>query len=1039
MARGCSVLMCWMLWLPAATAQTESRSTPSVTNMTELHWSLKPVVRPNLPKASKWKARTPIDNFIFAKLAEARLSPSPEASRRVLIRRLYFDLIGLPPSPAEVEAFENDRDPRAYEKLVDRLLASPHYGERWAAHWLDVVRYSESNGFEMNQPRPNAWVYRDYVIDSLNRDKPYNRFILEQFAGDIFGEEAGTGFLVAGAWDQVKSPDPVLTSAQRADELHDMVSTTGSAFLGLTVGCARCHNHKFDPIPQIDYYAIKACLAGVEHGERAVKAPDEERRAAEAKLQRAELADIDRALEKYEPLVKLGKVVLLDPEPAFNSRTIQVMKPAKVKAFPTGTSRGERDDPGDVNRMPNNTHGFLAWSNSVDADLMTCEPALEGRFHLWISWAVASNHSSNAEFLLAPDGNVSATNTHVLIARVDQRKFSEGIDTTGDKPLWSGFYDGGAWEFSTNSRVVFRGGRDGGIATVSQLGFVEESNSQIAPRHNPRFLRSAVSPRHNVEHFPAVKARRLRFTVSRTSDAEPCIDELEVFSAEPMPRNIALASAGTKATASSVFPNSDIHRIEHINDGKPGNSHSWISNERGKGWVQLDFPEEVMINRVVWARDREEKFSDRLAIDYRIEVATGSNNWNEVASSRDRVPYVSTRGSQVDFITTDGSPADEMELQNLLARRSKLDSTIRDLTTAPMVYAGKFDSEPVETHRLQRGDAMQPREVVEPGVLSAIQVRFQKPQTLSDESGAAGFAASSKPLTADQERRLALANWIANPSNPLPARVMVNRIWQHHFGEGLVSTPSDFGKKGIPPSHPELLDWLAAEFISPTVATAGEHGMVPWSIKHMHRLLVLSTTYRQASLARPEGVASDAGSRLLWRFPPQRLEAEPLRDAILSVSGKLDLKAGGPGFSAFEPNDNYVRVYNPKKQFGPPGWRRMIYMTKVRMQQDSTFGAFDCPDGGQIAPKRMHSTTPLQALNLLNSSFILQQSEFFSKRLEREAGPDAEKQAMLAFKLAYGRKAEARELPGARSFIEQHGLNLFCRAIFNSNEFVFVE
>src|SRR5689334_21913539 len=206
MARGCSVLMCWMLWLPAATAQTESRSTASVTNMTELHWSLKPVVRPNLPKASKWKARTPIDNFIFAKLAEARLSPSPEASRRVLIRRLYFDLIELPPSPGEVEAFESDRDPRAYEKLVDRLLDSPHYGERWAAHWLDVVRYSESNGFEMNQPRPNAWVYRDYVIDSLNRDKPYNLFILEQFAGDIFGEEAGTGFLVAGAWDQVKSP-----------------------------------------------------------------------------------------------------------------------------------------------------------------------------------------------------------------------------------------------------------------------------------------------------------------------------------------------------------------------------------------------------------------------------------------------------------------------------------------------------------------------------------------------------------------------------------------------------------------------------------------------------------------------------------------------------------------------------------------------------------------------------------------------------------------------------------------------------------------
>src|SRR5262249_14597709 len=247
-----------------------------------------------------------------------------------------------------------------------------------------------------------------------------------------------------------------------------------------------------------------------------------------------------------------------------------------------------------------------------------------------------------------------------------------------------------------------------------------------------------------------------------------------------------------------------------------------------------------------------------------------------------------------------------------------------------------------------------------------------------------------------------------------------NRLWQHHFGEGLVSTPSDFGKKGAAPSHPELLDWLASELVHPTVPVEsinrldantassavrrfGASNAQPWSLKHIQRLLVNSTPYRQASASRPNALALDATSRLLWRYPPQRLDAEPLRDSILAISGKLDLTPGGPGFSVFEPNDNYVRVYNPRKDFGPSEWRRMIYMTKVRMQQDATFGAFDCPDGGQIAPKRMRSTTPLQALNLLNSNFLLQQSASFAERLNLEAGNTAKAQVHLAFQLVYNR------------------------------------
>jgi hypothetical protein len=308
---------------------------------------------------------------------------------------------------------------------------------------------------------------------------------------------------------------------------------------------------------------------------------------------------------------------------------------------------------------------------------------------------------------------------------------------------------------------------------------------------------------------------------------------------------------------------------------------------------------------------------------------------------------------------------------------------------------------------------MQKREVVQPGALTAVPVKFE-------------LRPPSASVTDEQLRRMALAAWITDKENPLTARVMVTRIWQYHFGTGLVETSSDFGANGAKPSHPELLDWLASEFV--------ERG---WSIKAMHRLIVTSETYRQSSASRADAMAVDAASRLLWRFPPRRLEAEPIRDTILAVSGKLDLRMGGPGFSVFEPNDNYVRVYNPKQTFGPPEWRRMIYMTKVRMQQDATFGAFDCPDGGQIAPRRYTSTTPLQALNLLNSGFVLQQAEFFAERLKREQGDDVGKQVRRAFALAFGREPTDEEVNIATKFVEGEGLTIFCRALLNANEFVY--
>jgi hypothetical protein len=793
-------------------------------------WAFRPPVRPGLPavRRAEW-CRSPIDRFILARLEAAGLEPAPEADGAALIRRMSLDVLGLPPSPEEVGAFLRDESPGAVEKLVDRLLASPRYGERWARHWLDVVRFAESNGFETNTIRENAWPYRDYVIRALNEDRPYTRFILEQLAGDALGEDDATGFLVAGAYDTVKSPDRKLTLEQRSNELHDMVATAGSAFLGLTVGCARCHDHKFDPITQRDYFALEACFAGVEHGERELPWPDQEDRDRRAAALRGEIAALEAEIRAHEP-----------------------------------------------------------------------------------------------------------------VARVE------------------------------------------GLA-------------------GPR--RAAVQPGRNTDRFPPVEARRIRFTVLATSNLEPCLDEIEVYAvtAEPgaEPRNVALASAGALARASSEFPGSEIHRIAHLNDGRHGNGRSWISNEPGKGWAEIELPRPEVIDRVVWGRDREGKYRDRLPVEYRIETTLEPGRWRLVASSADRMPVKSAGGA--------GSPAGSPEYLRLLERRKALEKDLAATAGKRKVYAGVF-REPAPTRRLHRGDPLEAREVVEPGAISYV---AEPP----------GIPAAAT----ERDRRTALAGWIASPENPLTARVIANRIWLHHFGRGLVATPGDFGANGARPTHPELLDWLARE-----LADRG------WSLKEIHRLILLSSTYRQSSRPDPRGLAADAETSLYWRYPPRRLEAEAIRDSILAVSGKLDLAMGGPGFDVFVPNDNYVRVYEPKASFGPAEWRRMVYQRKPRKEQDSTFGAFDCPDATQPASRRPTSTNAVQALNLLNAGFIIDQAGFLAERLRRESGEDAGAQARRGFLLAFGRGPDPAEEAAARALIREHGAAAFARALLNASELLYI-
>ncbi len=786
-----------------------------LSDMTVDHWSFQPVKRPHLPETT---FANPIDAFVENKLSDAGLKMSAAADKRRLIRRLYLVMHGLAPTQQQVESFVRDDRPDAWDRLVDQVLESPRYGERLASHWLDLVRFGETNGFETNRERTNAYPYRDWVINAFNTDKPYDQFIQQQIAGDALGEPIGTGFLVAGPNDIVKGQDALLGLMQRQDELADIVNTTGTAFLGLTTGCARCHNHKFDPISQSDYYAMQAVFAGVEHADRAMP---------------------------------------LRPE-------------AKAK--------------------------------------------------------------------------------------------SESIETQ-----------------------------------------IQELRASLSKYTRTSGNREPVNAVENIEKISPAEAKFVRFTIAETNSGEPCIDELQVFSGK---QNVALSSSGAIASSSGNLEH-PLHRLVHLNDGQFGNPQSWIASTVAGSWAQIELPQPSKVDRIVWSRDQRGRYADRVATEYKIELSSDGSHWNVVASSADRLPLVKGKALENPYDLS-GLLEDEMNLaKQSLKRIQSLGKEKEELVASTKVYTGTF-FQPPATHRMYRGDPTTPREQVAPGAIDTL---------------------THLKLTSDapeQQRRVAMANWIASSDNPLTARVIVNRLWQFHFGVGIVDTPSDFGRNGTPPSHPRLLDWLASELV--------DQG---WSIKKMHRLILNSMTWKQDSRPSEEAMRVDAASRLLWRFPPRRLEAEGIRDCILAASGKLDLSLGGPGFSAFEVAMENVRHYFPKKDYGPADWRRMIYMTKVRQEKDSIFGVFDCPDGSQVTPKRSRSTTPLQALNLLNSRFVMQQAGFFHDRLNLECESTDEK-IVLAYELCFGRNADEQELAQARKFVMEQGWLPFARALFNANEFVFI-
>ncbi len=865
-------------------------------------WALQPLGQPQQPrvKDAAW-VRNPIDAFVLQRLEARGLRPSPPADRRTLIRRLTFDLLGLPPGPEDIDAFLKDDSADAYEKLVDRLLNSPHYGERWARHWLDVARFGESDGFEYDKRRPNAWRYRDWVVAALNADMPYDEFVRLQLAGDVLrpGDAAAvtaTGFLVAGPWDEVgqRQQSAVMRAVVRQDELEDILGVVGQTFLGLTVHCARCHDHKFDPIRQAEYYQLAAALAGVKHGERPIATPEVQKRRAILVARGDELRRLVRGVD--------GEV---------------------TRAILAERAQGQPP-------RPEPPRPVARWV--FNADLRDQLGALHG---------TAQGGAALKGGRLRLDGRRALVATAPLQRDLKARTLEAWVSLADLAQRGGGAISVQTLDGVTFDAIVF-GEREPGRWLAGSNGFTRTRNfdGPAETEASKRLVHVAIAYHEDG-------------TIAGYRDGKPY-------------------GRPYRSSGPVVFKAGKAQVVFGVRHGLPGG------------------------NKMLAGSIARAQLYDRALTPA------------EVAASAGRVDHVEPAE-----ILARLSPERRAERQGWAAELANVEKELAGLDNLK-AYA-VTPQEPEKVHLLLRGEPGRPGPEVTPRGIAAV------------HGLAPDFPLS--PGAPEGERRKALARWVTDPGNPLFARVIVNRLWHHHFGVGLVDTPSDFGFNGGRPSHPELLDHLAGELLR-------RKG----SLKAMHRLVVTSAAYRQSSRWSAAAAKIDADNRLLWRKSPARLEAEAVRDTLLAVAGQLNRDGGGPGYEDF-----LVTVFGVTQSFknvdrpGPEYQRRSLYRTWARSGRNNLLDAFDCPDPSTNTPRRAMTTTPAQALSLLNNALVLRMADAFADRLRREAGQNAARQVERAYLLAYGRPAVGEEAAAARQFIDRHGLPAFCRVVFNSNEFLYID
>jgi hypothetical protein len=850
-------------------------------------WAFKPLSKPQGQS---------VDAFIHEKLQEKGLTPAPRADARTLIRRLYFDLTGLPPDPSDLTDLTDEK----YEALVDKLLASPRYGERWARHWLDAVHYGETHGYDKDKPRLNAWPYRDYVIRALNNDKPYARFIEEQIAGDALypGTVDGItalGFIAAGPWDYIGHAEVPETKLDGKIARHldrdDMVQNAIGTVCSLTIQCAQCHNHKFDPISQDDYYSLHAVFAAIDRTE-------------------VDYYPDDALMQKFAALQKQKKQI---------TDTIAALEePLKKKA---GAA-------------------YAALSKRIDG-------------------AAEKGANPNAKPDFGYHSAISPTQDAVKWVQVDLGK-SVQVERIVLKPCYDDFGKiGGGFGFPVRFKIE-----------VSDDPTFQTGVTLVWRKHDATYMNDFANP--GLKSFESgtagddgVTGRFVRVTAvklaKRSNDYIFALAEMEVYDRKTGP-NLA---AGRPVT-------------------------SLDSIEAAPRW-------------------RKANLTDGIAPESR--------------SEEDKLKLIRERDALM------LAQADEATKTKLRETRQQRDA-LPQLPAPQKVYAGAVHygsgafkgthGVPRIIQVLKRGDVKQPAQEVSPGAVSTLGRLFNLPFQVSGDHEAA--------------RRAALAKWITDPNNALTWRSIVNRVWQHHFGRGLVETANDFGRMGGKPSHPELLDWLALTF----------RDDMGGSLKKLHKLIVMSETYRQSSefVVRPSGRpdrlkpelrTEDATNVFLSRQTRRKLDAEAIRDSILAVSGKLDLTMGGPSFQDFvidKPQHSPHYEYHLHDPEDPKSHRRSIYRFIVRSQQQPFMTVLDCADPSMRVDKRNESLSPLQALAMMNNGLTVTMAKHFAGH----AGS-----VRRAFQLALAREPKLDELGALEDYAKREGLENACRVILNLNEFTFID
>ena len=891
-----------------------------VTEEDRQFWSFQPLSKPKPPEISDRWIQNDIDRFILQQLKDARLNPNPTTDRRSLIRRATFDLTGLPPTPEEVDAFVADNDPKAYERLLDRLLQSPHYGERWARFWMDVTRFAESHGYEQDYDRPHAYHYRDFLIRAFNSDMPYDQFVRWQIAGDEFAPEnplalMATGFMGAGVFP-TQLTEAEFESA-RYDELDDIVGTTGVTFLGLSIGCARCHDHKFDPIPSRDYYEMASVFRTAIRSEIELNLTPEENAQREEQFAR-KLKAIEQEEADYKG--QQGSVAfkkwLQETSPPELSGPWKQLAVDRI-ATSSGTNYEAQDD-----------GSWLAKGKIPPTDVVILEGSLNPG--LWTGIRIeALTHPTLPRKGpgLAANGNFALGNIRLLISNAEDSDKPVELQLSGARATHQ--QDTGTLSVAASidadpvsGWAVDKGGIGKDQAAVFQLAepltITDPSTLQVELRFEHPNQRHAMG----------------RIRVSTTG-----LDN---------------APVETGLTG----PPTDI--VEVLRDSRNGSEVTSARREKAFQWF--------LSTQREWTQLQEKKaeLKKKGSGATLTKVQVTSEGWPHMKHHADGRGY-------------------------------------------PHFYP--------DTYLLKRGDVQQKVEKVEAGYLKVLMPAKETAEQWSS-SAPEGWSRTSF-------RRASLTNWMTDAergAGHILARVIVNRLWQHHFGTGIVSSPNDFGFQGERPTHPELLDFLAQDLI--------DGG---WKLKRIHRAMMMSATYRQNADFDEQRASIDRENRLYWRRAPRRLEAEAIRDSMLAVSGQLDPKMFGPGS-----RDANMR-------------RRSIYFFIKRSQLIPMMVLFDWPEHLVSIGQRATTTVAPQALMFMNSPQGRKYADAFARRLQNE---DRQQQIQNAYRYAFQRAPTTEELQLGTDFIAaQEALHKksqsknathqalvdYCQALLGMNEFVYVD